>query len=157
MGRRGYTRKESHWRDGQPSGYDWIGRSTRLAIYLRDGMKCLACGCCGGPDPFAWSGLTLDHLDTSKRGSDPSNLVTLCLPCNSSRRNADPATWNPVFAEVAYFQVRKPLDRKSALELAKKTWPARYAKDVARSQRNREKKKTRARITRGGGGMRRAA
>ena len=37
MGRRGYTRKESHWRDGQPSGYDWIGRSTRLAIYLRDG------------------------------------------------------------------------------------------------------------------------
>jgi 5-methylcytosine-specific restriction endonuclease McrA len=145
MGRHGRTRKESHWHDGQPSGYDWIGRSSRLAIYMRDGFKCLACGYTAERgSAFTWSGLTLDHLDTNKRGSDPTNLVTLCLSCNSSRRATDPATWDPVFAEIAYFQVRKPLDRKAALALAKQTWPARYEKDASRSRQNREKKKKRA-------------
>jgi 5-methylcytosine-specific restriction endonuclease McrA len=139
---RSKKRKESHWRDGQPSGYDWIGRSSRLAIYMRDGFACLACGYAAGPDSvYGWSGLTLDHLDTNLRGSDATNLVTLCLSCNSSRRAMDPATWNPVFAEAAYFQARKPLDRIAALALAKLTWPTRYAKDAARSRNNREKKK----------------
>ena len=128
------TRKESHWHDGQASGYDWIERSTRLAIYLRDHNECLACG--------NTDNLTLDHLRRDLPKNEvhkPTNLVTLCLTCNSSRRNADPATWDPRFAEVAYFQVRQPIDRKEGLRLARDRWPARYAKKEAR-----QKKKQRA-------------
>lgn len=140
MGRRGHTRKESHWHDGQPSGYDWIGRSTRLAIYMRDGFKCLACAMRGGPNPFVWSGLTLDHLDTSNRGADASNLVTLCLSCNSSRRATDPAKWDAVFAEVAYFRPRLFREREGRFAIERQAHLARYAKDAARSKSNREKR-----------------
>lgn len=135
-----------HWHNGQASGYDWISRSTRLAIYARDGFRCIACGYRAitiehvNVSALHWNGLTLDHLDTNKRGADPKNLVTLCLPCNSSRRDTDPKTWNPDFAEAACVQIRKPLDRKAALALAKKTWPERFKKDVERSRRNREKR-----------------
>ena len=92
-------RKESHWHDGQPSGYDWISRSTRLAIYARDSNECLACG--------NTDSLTLDHLRRDLPKSDvhkPSNLVTLCLTCNSSRRNTASEVWDPKFHEIAYFK-----------------------------------------------------
>lgn len=36
------------------SGYDWIWRPTRLAIYARDGNACVRCG-----SPHA---LSLDHI-----------------------------------------------------------------------------------------------
>lgn len=142
---RSKKRKESHWHDGQPSGYDWISRTTRVAIYLRDEWKCLACGYTASPDApgegaHPWAGLTLDHLrrDVAKH-HDPSNLVTLCLSCNSSRRHSEAATWNPAFAEVAYFQVRKQFDRKAALLIAKAMWPKRYAKQCEAQARRRAK------------------
>ena len=113
-----------HWRNGQASGYDWIERSTRLAIYLRDENVCLACGTADD--------LSLDHFDTSNRSSAPSNLVTLCLSCNSSRRASDPDVWNPAFAERARVAILKPIDRKEGLRLAKERWPARYARKAAR-------------------------
>lgn len=142
---RSRKRKESHWHDGQPSGYDWIGRTLRIAIYMRDGWRCLACGYTASPDEPAvdgahpWSGLTLDHLRRDcPKPHDPLNLVTLCLSCNSSRRHAGPAAWDPAFAEVAYFQVRKPIDRVAALAIAKTRWPARFAKQVEANRRRRE-------------------
>lgn len=145
---RSKKRKESHWHDGQPSGYDWIGRTLRIAIYIRDEWKCLSCGYTASPDEPAaagahpWAGLTLDHLRRDcPKPHDPSNLVTLCLSCNSSRRAAGAATWNPEFAEVAYFQVRKPIDRAAALAIAKARWPARYANQAARCARWREAKR----------------
>jgi 5-methylcytosine-specific restriction endonuclease McrA len=144
---RSKKRKESHWHDNQPGGYDWISRTTRIAIYMRDEWKCLACGYHASPDEPAadgahpWAGLTLDHLrrDVAKH-HDPSNLVTLCLTCNSSRRHTDAATWNPVFAEVAYFQVTKPLDRPAALAIAKAMWPKRYAKQCEAQAKRRAAK-----------------
>lgn len=145
---RSKKRKESHWHDGQPAGYDWISRTTRVAIYLRDDWKCLACGYTASPDEpcpdgaHPWHGLTLDHLrrDVEKH-HDPSNLVTLCLSCNSSRRHTHAEDWNPAFAEVAYFQVRKALDRKAALVIAKDVWPKRFAQQRAAQARRAQKAK----------------
>lgn len=122
-----------HWRDGQASGYDWIERSTRLAIYLRDGNACLACG--------TDEDLSLDHLDASNRSNAPTNLVTLCQRCNSSRRASDPDEWNPAFAERAREAVLKPIDRKEGLRLAKERWPHRYAAKRARRARQSERMK----------------
>lgn len=127
-------RKESHWHDGQPSGYDWISRSTRLAIYLRDDNKCTRCG--------AVEVLTLDHLSRDlppKEVHKPRNLVTLCLSCNSSRRNTAREVWDPVWSEIATMQVTKPIDRAEGLRLAKERWPDRYAKKAARDAKRNER------------------
>ena len=67
----------------------WINNNTRLAIYLRDGMSCAYCG----STVEDGAQLSLDHLQprskaSSKSGlNDPSNLVTCCRKCNSSRGN----------------------------------------------------------------------
>ena len=66
---------------------NWIAKSTRLAIYLRDGMACCYCGATveGGAK------LTLDHQQCYSKGGTnaPSNLVTCCGRCNSSRGTRD--------------------------------------------------------------------
>jgi 5-methylcytosine-specific restriction endonuclease McrA len=66
-------------------GMNWIRQSSRLAIYLRDGMKCGYCA--AGVEDGAQ--LTLDHLRPwSKGGSNAAtNLITCCKQCNSSRGN----------------------------------------------------------------------
>lgn len=67
------------------NGGKWCRPTTRLAIYLRDGLACVWCG-----ETLEDSGrLTLDHCRPhSKGGSNaPSNLVTACRRCNSSRGN----------------------------------------------------------------------
>lgn len=63
----------------------WIRDSTRLGIYIRDGFRCVYCGRSARELRM---GLTLDHLvPVSLGGSNaPSNLVTCCRSCNSSRR-----------------------------------------------------------------------
>ena len=122
-----------HWRDGQASGYDWIERSTRLAIYLRDGNKCLRCE--------TTEDLSLDHFDPSNRSNAPTNLVTLCQTCNSSRRASDPDEWDAVFAVAARAAILLPVDRKEGLRLAKARWPQRYAAKAARCARRRERMK----------------
>lgn len=69
------------------NGSKWIRPDRRLAIYLRDGFRCLYCGRdLHGSDPFQ---VTLDHL---KPGHFPgnhaeSNLVTACRSCNSARQD----------------------------------------------------------------------
>jgi hypothetical protein len=64
-------------------GMNWIAKSSRLAIYLRDGMACCYCGCTLEDG----AKLSLDHLKCYSHGgsNDPSNLVTCCSTCNSSR------------------------------------------------------------------------
>jgi len=61
----------------------WIRLEPRLAIYLRDDLTCAWCG------QSARDGveLTLDHCKPRNKGGDnkPSNLVTSCFTCNSSR------------------------------------------------------------------------
>lgn len=48
-------------------------------VFVRDGFKCVYCG--------ATSALTIDHVVPVSCGgrNDPSNLVTACRPCNSSK------------------------------------------------------------------------
>jgi hypothetical protein len=64
---------------------NWIRPTTRVAIYMRDG---LACGWCGTTIEDG-ARLTLDHcVPRSKGGSNkPTNLITSCFKCNSSRGN----------------------------------------------------------------------
>jgi 5-methylcytosine-specific restriction endonuclease McrA len=64
---------------------NWIRQDSRLAIYLRDGMKCAYCGT--GVEDGAQ--LTLDHIRPWSKGgcNHATNLVTSCKTCNSSRGN----------------------------------------------------------------------
>lgn len=72
-------------------GSKWCRPSTRLAIYHRDGFCCVYCGA------TAESGaqLTLDHVLACELGGDnnPTNLITACLSCNSSKQDATTRQW----------------------------------------------------------------
>lgn len=71
--------------NGKWQGMNWIRQTSRLAIYLRDGLACAYCG----HSVEDGASLSLDHvLPHSKGGSNhPSNLVTCCERCNKSRGN----------------------------------------------------------------------
>lgn len=66
-------------------GMNWCRPSTRLAVYLRDGLACVYCG-----DTIEeGTKFTLDHITPVSKGgtNKPKNLVTCCHRCNSSRGN----------------------------------------------------------------------
>lgn len=118
-------------------GMNWIAKSTRLAIYLRDGMACAYCG-----DTIeSGAKLTLDHIKCYSKGgsNDPSNLVTCCGRCNSSRADRPMATFAHAVAGyinhgvtgddiVRYVNAcrRRKLPRAMAREIIKRrpTWGA---------------------------------
>lgn len=68
----------------------WIRTSTRLAIYLRDHFDCVYCRSVF-PRNLLGYGLTLDHVNGIDNA--PSNLVTACPSCNSSRMDLPLAEW----------------------------------------------------------------
>ena len=74
------TNRKANWQ-----GMNWIRQSSRLAIYLRDGMACAYCG----STVEDGAQLSLDHLKPHSHGGSnkPTNLVTCCSKCNSSRGN----------------------------------------------------------------------
>jgi hypothetical protein len=134
---RSRKRKESHWHDGQPSGYDWIGRTTRIAIYLRDNFECLMCGATEEDEGVH---LSLDHFNPDG-GHHPSNLLTLCLSCNSSRRAMPGREFYAEILDFVHRQLEKPLDRAEALSIAKRRWPKRYKQQAAAQRRLAEKRR----------------
>lgn len=73
-------------------GMNWIRLSTRMAIYHRDSFCCVYCGA-GAEDHGV--GLTLDHLVPCELGggNSPSNLVTACGHCNSSKQDKTKAAF----------------------------------------------------------------
>ncbi len=75
--------KKKASRKERNQGMNWIRPEKRLALYLRDGLACCYCG------DTVEDGvrLTLDHLRpyASSGSNNPSNLVTCCAKCNSSR------------------------------------------------------------------------
>ena len=77
---------------------NWIRPEKRLAIYLRDGLACCYCG----ESVEAGAKLTLDHLTPHSKGgsNEPTNLVTCCHRCNSSRGNRP---WRKFAASVAEY------------------------------------------------------
>jgi 5-methylcytosine-specific restriction endonuclease McrA len=86
-------------------GSAWIWPTTRLALYLRDGFQCKACG--KDLHTARPRDITLDHLtpysvwekmspaeqDVFGNPHDASNLVTMCNFCNCSRQDAPWRTW----------------------------------------------------------------
>lgn len=63
---------------------NWIRKSTRLAIYCRDGWACTFCGRTAESGAF----LTLDHVVAHVMGGSnkATNLITACRSCNSSKK-----------------------------------------------------------------------
>jgi len=61
----------------------WIRPTTRLALYLRDGLCCVYC-----LQDWSVNGLTLDHVvdRTDGGNNDPTNLVSSCMRCNALKR-----------------------------------------------------------------------
>jgi hypothetical protein len=69
----------------RPGTSSW--RALRQMIFERDGFACVYCG--------NLDDLACDHVHPRSRGgkNDPSNLVTACKPCNSSKRDRTPEEW----------------------------------------------------------------
>lgn len=72
------------WPDTSPvvqKGYKKkrIGNSLRMAVYERDGFKCVTCG--------VQKNLTCDHIKPESLGGETTfeNLQTMCKSCNSSK------------------------------------------------------------------------
>ncbi len=82
------ARKGSNWGGAMP-------RKLRVALYLRAGMKCEACGF-QSVTLRRGCKLSLDHIvPLAQNGavSDPKNLVVLCRRCNSSKGATKLAIW----------------------------------------------------------------
>src|SRR5207247_4015080 len=60
-------------------------KSSRRALFARDGWRCVYCGTSGGR-------LTLDHVIPRSRGGESiwENVVTSCAPCNLRMSNRLP-------------------------------------------------------------------
>lgn len=102
------------------SGGDAIWYTTRIAVYLRDGFTCHYCG----EVVLVGETASLDHIDPGWN-NDPTNLITCCRTCNSSRKNTK---LEPNERARARSQARKPLDRETARELAFLLRPAHRAR-----------------------------
>ncbi len=115
------------------SGYDWVWFPTRIAIYMRDGWRCLACG--AKPGERRLERLSLDHVRPDG-GNSPRNLITLCVSCNSERLRKPLRERRPDLVPVARRHVRRSLDRDAARELAAELRPQRFkAKRVRNARR----------------------
>lgn len=93
----------------------WIHKVKRLAIYLRDGFTCVYCQRdLHQADPFE---VTLDHLLPRSLGGthEPTNLVTACRSCNSSRQAKDWQLWG---TRQAQGRIKRLRNRKLPLALA---------------------------------------
>ena len=94
-----------------PKSSGWIRPMKRLAIYIRDGERCVYCGRIPGEGPQ--TDLTLDHIVPRRDGgtNDPRNLLTACRMCNCSRRgdDFDAFVGDPARAHVLRRQATKDL------------------------------------------------
>tara|TARA_R110002110_G_scaffold4870_6_gene24629 strand:- start:340 stop:789 length:450 start_codon:yes stop_codon:yes gene_type:complete len=106
---KGYTssdhpaRKGSSWGGAMP-------RTLRVALYLRAGMKCEACGF-QSITLRRGCNLSLDHIvPLAQNGavSDPRNLVVLCRRCNSSKGATKLALWLKAGGHSKLGLARKP-------------------------------------------------
>ena len=72
-------------------GSKWCAKDKRLALYLRDDLKCAFCDCVVVPGVTA----TLDHVLACELGgtNDTTNLVTACISCNSAKRDLSMRKW----------------------------------------------------------------
>lgn len=117
--------------DGQ--GSNWIRRSTRFAIYARDGFCCVYCGAKASVSSSPMWRIGLDHVRSVARGgeglNEATNLVTCCQACNAKKGEMSARRWCHYLAarwgcsprQVAHklrARVRRPLDRAEGRRLA---------------------------------------
>jgi len=124
-----------------PQGFRWIRLSTRFAIYERDGFRCLVCGHQGSwqkQKGWSWksmrpSALSLDHVVPKAWGGTnaPDNLVTLCVGCNSSRKDVAFVDWCPRIWARVQRALQTPIDRARGRALAAELDPAWVARERA--------------------------
>jgi 5-methylcytosine-specific restriction endonuclease McrA len=120
------------------SGYDWLWRPTRFAIYARDGWRCICC-----LEPVRWTGdrkgPTVDHVIPAVLGgsNDPSNLITLCRSCNSSKGITVPEELQQAFRKRIEKALRKPIDFALGRELCEQHCPGWLARKAGRGRRRR--------------------
>lgn len=72
-------------------GMDWVRLPKRMAIYFRDGFRCIWCKLAVSVDAKGYK-LTLDHVYVDG-SNEHHNLVTCCLRCNSSRQRTLLSEW----------------------------------------------------------------
>lgn len=77
------AKRRHHSKGGYSSS--WIRQTTRLGIYLRDGLCCVYC-----LQDWSIDGLTIDHVKSRGAGgtNDHTNLVSACGRCNALKRAA---------------------------------------------------------------------
>lgn len=123
--------------DGQ--GSNWLRRSLRLAIYARDGWRCVYCckkvytGRGKALESSKWAA-QLDHVVAQELGgvTDSRNLVTCCAPCNTLKGSKSLAVFASdlkLFRRKDFRQgmaarirsaLRSPVDRAEGLKLFRK-------------------------------------
>ena len=72
-----------------------FNESLKRKIRERDGYTCQYCG-----DP----GKHVHHIDHNKKNSNPSNLITLCLPHNT-KAEYNPTLWEHLFRNILTYRM----------------------------------------------------
>lgn len=103
-------------------GSNWIRRPKRIAIYLRDGWRCVWCGHKGGTHKSP--GLSLDHLiPRGARGgtNHHRNLVTSCLDCNRTKGHMTLRQWANHLGSDGDVQIMRVVERarKAPLDMVR--------------------------------------
>lgn len=126
-------------RGGSWTGSKWIRPERRLAIYARDGHRCLWCG--------AAAPLSLDHL-WGPWDHRSQSLVTSCSGCNSQRGGRRVSDWlrllrldgvelGPVVARLRA-AVRAPVDIEAGRALLQDPLVRRSRREAGRAFRRNE-------------------
>lgn len=117
------TNRQKNW-----NGSKWCRPSTRLAIYLRDGMACVYCGATL-EDGVQFQ---LDHVVPHSHGgsNDPSNLVTACSRCNASRGNRSIPTFAEAVAEYLNHNIKAAYILRHVRNCRKRQLPREEARAI---------------------------
>ena len=128
------------------NGSKWIRRERRIAIYERDGWRCVWCQCHvldarqlaeAGPQPHSGSRLaTLDHFLPRTRGGTNrnDNLLTCCMQCNHDRGDMSALEWATQLAAEGRTEWGAGQERARILERALQA----LDREVVRAPRSRE-------------------
>lgn len=97
----------------QPVGR-WIRPQKRLAIYLRDKMRC--CVCLADLNNAAKRDITLDHVRPRVKGGSncERNLFTACRDCNTKRGAKPLSSFAPTAVNRIAYTRKRELDMASA-------------------------------------------
>ena len=108
------------------NGSNWIRKSTRNAIYARDGFRCAYCQRAVKTTGRPFERATLDHVDPAVQGSAPSAVVTACRGCNTLKGLMSLTAFASYCADMGrafdaariVVQLAKPIDRAEGRRLA---------------------------------------